>query len=1150
MSVKKIAHFADIQLRRGSRHEEFKQVFLRVYDDLRKEKPDRIYLAGDIFHNKIDMSPNLVLITNQFFSELSKIAPVDIIPGNHDLNLSQLSQGDTILSIIDPLYNGVVVRENDDATTDYWKQYGDRYGIFYFPESGYYNIDSETVYGHYSCIDGKILNLTQKDPQKNYIALYHGQVYESMNDNGSMNMGHDLLKIEAFNNFDIVAMGDIHEHQTFRDNHSMAYPGSLIQQGYGESIEKGYIVWDVEDRSFRKKYIPNDYGFAKISISHGELWEDRLRNMQFSNDKEKTKVYVEWEDYDENYSVEKEDQIVKFLKNQYGCKVITVVHKSIVKNAELAVEDGEADIMLEKDFIEVLKEYIEDNDEQFDLENVDIDDILKFAKTVDNELGIEIGKNYSNVSWYIESFEVCNLFSYGTTPIKFDFRTLRGLTGIFGPNYSGKTNFIKSLVWGLFQSILGGGDAKKLVNIFTEKDKAYVNIYIDLGGQKIRILRSVRNVVKKDGTIKNEYDVRYEKWIKNDTSGVWEWKAEENDKKTNTKSAVKEQVIEAIGTPEDFTKVNLQSENGKDNYLNSEQQGKNKLMKKYLGLQPYSDRFDYVKKKYFNPISREQKKLGDVNAIYEDLKEAKEKLAIDRENFKKLNKEKEEKSELADKYNSEIIKLSEQLHAIDATREKSVDEVENKIGDTKKLLSENKKKYSELEEWLSNNFKKEMPEEINGTVETISTALLKKKQELEQARNCFKKSNEWIKVNPKKDEVDFEKEVDNIKADIVKYENMLPNFRGEKCTSCGHVSHEPQPEREKGCLNYIAGLKEKLSEVKSKIDDAKSIVDHNLRVDMANSELSNLKSKGQVLKSEVDEFSRKLKVLESSKDLIEKNRLVDYKSAELKNFRNFIDRDKDLLIEYSETIVKIKQNEENAQVNAKINVDIKSKKDKLTELKYAVSNIERQRVEVNGDIRVNSKAIDDYENQLESIREQEKMYKVYSIYVQCTSRDGIPANIIRKKLPSINSKIRSILKDLVEYKLELWLDKKGDIKESFFYNDDKSDNLPMDSSSGAQGFLANLAIRDALHYASKLPKSSMCIIDEGFGKLDPDITINMQEPLNYLKNKYRNVFVVTHKDIVKDFMDNIIVVGKSKKDISSENQQKYPQAWTTQITIK
>ncbi len=81
MASKKIAHLADIQLRKGVRHQEYKSVFERVYKDLRNEKPDGIYLAGDIFHNKIDMSPNLITVTSEFFIELSKIAPVDIIPG-------------------------------------------------------------------------------------------------------------------------------------------------------------------------------------------------------------------------------------------------------------------------------------------------------------------------------------------------------------------------------------------------------------------------------------------------------------------------------------------------------------------------------------------------------------------------------------------------------------------------------------------------------------------------------------------------------------------------------------------------------------------------------------------------------------------------------------------------------------------------------------------------------------------------------------------------------------------------------------------------------------------------------------------------------------------------------------------------------------
>ena len=76
---------------------------------------------------------------------------------------------------------------------------------------------------------------------------------------------------------------------------------------------------------------------------------------------------------------------------------------------------------------------------EFDIEKDMLNFVLDFAKKVDIELEIEPGKNYSNTSWHIDSMEVSNLFSYGADPVKFDFNNLKGLTGIFGPNYSGKT---------------------------------------------------------------------------------------------------------------------------------------------------------------------------------------------------------------------------------------------------------------------------------------------------------------------------------------------------------------------------------------------------------------------------------------------------------------------------------------------------------------------------------------------------------------------------------------------------------------------------------------------------------------------------------------------------------------------------------------
>ena len=113
----------------------------------------------------------------------------------------------------------------------------------------------------------------------------------------------------------------------------------------------------------------------------------------------------------------------------------------------------------------------------------------------------------------------------------------------------------------------------------------------------------------------------------------------------------------------------------------------------------------------------------------------------------------------------------------------------------------------------------------------------------------------------------------------------------------------------------------------------------------------------------------------------------------------------------------------------------------------------------------------------------------------------------------------------------------------------EDDSLSLKSSSGSQGFLANLAIRDSLHYVSKLPKSSICIIDEGFGTLDKETVMEMEGPLNYLKNKYRNVVVITHEDVIKDFMDHTISVSKTTKGISDEKLEKFPKAWISSVDI-
>lgn len=212
----KIAHLADIQIRFGSRHEEYRQVFEKLYEDLREQCPDRIYLAGDLVHQKINMSPKSFDLLSEFLVNLSKIAPTDVILGNHDLNLQQLEQGDAISPIfkLAEILGGdnmaYLVDKNNKDDIDYSKK-----AIYYFPDSGFYEIGDNLVYGVFSCKDDEILKLENKDPNKKYIAMYHGTVYGSRNDNGFLAHGDELMNLKTFEGFDMVMLGDIHEYQTF-----------------------------------------------------------------------------------------------------------------------------------------------------------------------------------------------------------------------------------------------------------------------------------------------------------------------------------------------------------------------------------------------------------------------------------------------------------------------------------------------------------------------------------------------------------------------------------------------------------------------------------------------------------------------------------------------------------------------------------------------------------------------------------------------------------------------------------------------------------------------------------------------------------------------------------------------------------------------
>ena len=1133
-----IAHISDIHIRYGSRHKEYRDVFQSTIDKLGVQKPKRIAITGDLFHIKINLSPNALELAGWFLKELSKIAPVDLILGNHDLNLQSLEQGNSIEPIVNLISDGYIVEKGAKKLPTHK---GDGHGIFFFLHSGFYNVGSDIVYGIYSCLDNEILTLKNKLKTKTYIAMFHGPVYGSRGNNGyELHDSEHMMRLSVFNNFDIVMLGDIHEHQAFSlkgsENESVAYPGSLIQQDYGESIDKGYIVWNLNNKKFSREFIPNDYGFSSLHISKGELFEERINDLKLSNNPKKTKVSVVWEEFEENFSIEKEKQIEKLIKNKYGCEVINVNCKYISKKEEIddISIDESVDYSNTIEFESLLKEFVENS--EYDNE----DEVLELSRNIDTELNHSSEKGKK---WFLNSLVVWNLFGFSEEKTTFNFDELNGVTGIFGKNFSGKTNIIRALVWIAYRKMLGGGEAHKLTNMYTGSNKAGGRIYLTIDSQKYYIERSVKVRTKKDGTPDVSYGIEY-KMLKEDVDGKKVWTSIDSDKAATEKVERNNIIVESIGTFDDFTKTVLQAQGGEGNFLDMSQQPKNDLINKYLGLEVFRSRYEYAKK-IFNDIKSKQKFLGNSKEHKKTIKTEDSKIIECNKLIKEYKKEKLETDKLVELQDSKILELTKTLIKVEKTNYSDISSAEKEIKNIKRKRVDNDNLISQFSEWVSVNFKKELPSKEIPKVSELENNIKIERRNFETEKASYITLSEWLKNNSIKKEIDIEpisKSIADAESAISQLKDKLEISKGKKCPTCGHVKQVANLDLEKQYLKDIERGSKFLKGKKEELEIAKQVGSHNILFGKQENKLGALKNSLKERKIKIENLKNNLELSKKIDEIKTHNNLVESKNKSLENLKiektNFQSKIEDI----QKDISILQSNKSSIEKNDSINNQIKLNEDEKKSLKLIINQLNEKLTNLKSELKLSENNKQNLEDKIETIRNAESSFSKYAIYLQAVHRDGIPARIIRKKLPVINYKINSILNNLVDFKVELIIKSNGDIKEYFYFNSLENDALPMSMASGAQKFIGSVAIRDSLHFVSSLTKPSLCIIDEGFGALDNDLTMAVQSVFHYLKNKYKNTWIITHKNEIKDFVDNIIQVSKSQDLISKEQIKLNPRA--------
>lgn len=258
--IKKIVHIADLHIRTYQLHDLYKRQFEIFIKDLKSKighyDPNeiRIVIAGDIAHQKINISNEQLLLTSWFIQELIKIGVVVIIPGNHDFLENNTQRIDSITPIVELL-------SSED--------------IEYYKEGGLYP-DSNVNWVVYSLYEhNKRPNFIKEDDGKTYIGLFHGPIQGLSTDLGyKFEDSYDRLN---FVDLDLLLCGDIHKRQQFvlPNGGKAIMVGSFIQQNFGETVKHhGYGIYDVETDQYEFYDLPNEQPFLHFSISDIKDIED------------------------------------------------------------------------------------------------------------------------------------------------------------------------------------------------------------------------------------------------------------------------------------------------------------------------------------------------------------------------------------------------------------------------------------------------------------------------------------------------------------------------------------------------------------------------------------------------------------------------------------------------------------------------------------------------------------------------------------------------------------------------------------------------------------------------------------------------------------------------------------------------------------
>lgn len=260
MSIKKVIHCSDIHIRNFQRMEEYAEQLTKFIEKCKEivepyeQDEVRIVISGDIMHQKNDLSPEAITFVSTFLRQLQEICKVLVIAGNHDLVVNNSTRKDAISAIFETanFENCFLL----DAELGY--------------QSGCV-IDDNVTWVVYSIFNDFLRPDIEQNvidnPHNKVIGLFHGMIVGAQMQNNSI--AENGLNTDIFQGCDCVMAGDIHKRQTIKRNGvKLVYPGSMIQQTFGETVSQhGFVLWDMITMEHEFIDLDTNYGLYDIEVS-------------------------------------------------------------------------------------------------------------------------------------------------------------------------------------------------------------------------------------------------------------------------------------------------------------------------------------------------------------------------------------------------------------------------------------------------------------------------------------------------------------------------------------------------------------------------------------------------------------------------------------------------------------------------------------------------------------------------------------------------------------------------------------------------------------------------------------------------------------------------------------------------------------------